>query len=56
MAHDNDANYVSENPFEGRGRASQRNDIFDAAAGFTWSLGFFAIMFIIAAVVEVATR
>jgi hypothetical protein len=52
----NDPNYVSENPFEGRGRASQRNDIFDAAAGFIWSFGFFTVMFVIAAIVEVASR
>jgi hypothetical protein len=52
----NDPNYVSENPFEGRGRASQRNDIFDAAAGFIWSFGFFTVMFVIAVIVEVATR
>lgn len=56
MAENNNPNYVTENPFEGRGRASQRNDIFDAAAGFIWSFGFFAVMFIIAAVVEVANR
>ncbi len=56
MAHDNDANYVSENPFEGRGRASQRNDIFDAATGVIWAFGCFTIMFVIAAVIEVATR
>lgn len=56
MAENNNPNYVTENPFEGRGRASQRNDIFDAATGFIWSFGFFAIVFIIAAVVEVAYR
>lgn len=56
MAVNNDPNYVTENPFEGRGRASQRNDIFDVGAGIIWSFGFFAVMFIIAAVVEVAFR
>lgn len=29
MAHQ-DPNYVAENPFEGRGRASQRNDAIDS--------------------------
>lgn len=55
MAH-NDANYVTENPFEGRGRASQRNDAIDAGVGFGVSFVFFAAMFIIAVIVEVATR
>ena len=49
-------NYETENPFEGKGRASQKNDIFDVGIGFIASFGFFATMFIIAVIVEVATR
>ncbi|WP_332647367.1 YqzM family protein [Lysinibacillus sp. 54212] len=56
MAGHQDPNYVAENPFEGRGRASQRNDAIDAGVGFAVSFGFFATMFIIAMIVEVATR
>lgn len=51
-----DPNYVSENPFEGRGRAWDANDFPDAAYGFIYSTGFFALMFIIAVIVEVSTR
>ena len=51
MAHD-DPNYVAENPFEGRGRASQRNDAIDAGVGFGVSFVFFAAMFIIAMIVS----
>lgn len=56
MAGHNDPNYVTENPFEGRGRASQRNDAIDAGIGFVVPFGVFTIMFIIAMIVEVATR
>lgn len=56
MAGNHNPNYVTENPFEGRGRASQRNDAIDAGVGFVVSFGFFATMFIIAMIVEVATR
>lgn len=56
MAGHSDPNYVTENPFEGRGRAMQGNDFPDAAIGFTLSFGFFATMFIIAVIVEVAMR
>lgn len=56
MVDDKNPNYVTENPFEGRGRASQRNDIWDAANGFIWSFGFFTVMFAIAVVVDVVTR
>ncbi|WP_074432974.1 YqzM family protein [Bacillus ndiopicus] len=56
MAGHNDPNYVTENPFEGRGRASQRNDAIDAGIGFAVPFGVFTIMFIIAMIVEVATR
>ena len=56
MAGHSDPNYVSENPFEGRGRAMQGNDFPDAAIGFTVWIGFFVTMFAIAIIVEVALR
>lgn len=51
-----DPNYVSENPFEGRGRAMQGNDFPDTGYGFAIGTGFFIVIFLIAMVVEVATR
>lgn len=54
--HNQDPNYVSENPFEGRGRAWDANDFPDTGYGFIFSTGFFALMFIIAVIVEAATR
>lgn len=56
MAGHQDPNYVSENPFEGRGRAMQDNDFGATGAGFTVSIAFFTVMFFIAVIVEVATR
>lgn len=51
-----DPNYVTENPFEGRGRAMQGNDFPDTAIGFTIATGFFVTMFLVAIIVEVALR
>lgn len=56
MAGHQDPNYVSENPFEGRGRAMQDNDFGSAGTGFTVSIAFFTVMFFVAVIVEVATR
>lgn len=56
MAGHSDPNYVTENPFEGRGRAMQQNDFPDAGYGFAISIGFFSVMFVIAVIVEVAMR
>ena len=56
MAGHSDPNYVSENPFEGRGRAMQGNDFPDTGIGFALSTGFFVTMFVIAVIVEVALR
>lgn len=53
--HDN-PNYVAENPFEGRGRALQSNDAIEVMIGFVVSGGFFALLFLIAIIIEVATR
>ena len=51
-----DPNYVTENPFEGRGRAMHVNDSLDAVIGFVVGGGFFITLFLIAMIVEVATR
>ncbi|MEK3766475.1 MULTISPECIES: YqzM family protein [unclassified Solibacillus] len=56
MAGHQDPNYVTENPFEGRGRAMNGNDFPDAGYGFVVGGGFFITMFIIAIIVEAATR
>ena len=56
MAGHQDPNYVTENPFEGRGRAMKGNDFPDAGYGFLFGGGFFITMFIIAIVVEAAVR
>ncbi|MEK4426331.1 YqzM family protein [Solibacillus sp. FSL K6-1523] len=56
MAGHQDPNYVSENPFEGRGRAMRGNDFPDAGYGFAIGTGFFVVIFIIAMVVEFFTR
>ena len=56
MAGHQDPNYVSENPFEGKGRAFNDNDFGMVGNGFIIGGGFFILMFIIAIVVEVATR
>ena len=56
MAGHQDPNYVTENPFEGRGRAMQDNDFGCTGAGFTASIAFFGVVFIIAIILEVATR
>ena len=56
MAGHQDPNYVTENPFEGRGRALDDNDFGVTGAGFTVSIAFFVVMFLVAVVVEVATR
>ena len=56
MAGHSDPNYVSENPFEGRGRAMQGNDFPDTVIGFTVWTGFFVTMLAIAIIVEVAMR
>ncbi len=56
MAGHQDPNYVSENPFEGQGRALKGNDFGIVGNGFIIGGGFFIVMFIIAIVVEVATR
>lgn len=56
MAGHQDPNYVAENPFEGRGRAMNSNDFPDAGYGFAIGGGFFIVMFIIAIIVEAATR
>lgn len=56
MAGHSDPNYVTENPFEGRGRAMQENDFPCTGYGFAASISFFTVMFFIAVVVEVALR
>ena len=56
MAGHQDPNYVTENPFEGRGRAMKGNDFPDAGYGFLFGGGFFITMFIIAIVIEAAVR
>ncbi|MBD8032048.1 YqzM family protein [Solibacillus sp. A46] len=56
MAGHQDPNYVTENPFEGRGRAMKGNDFPDAGYGFVIGGGFFITIFIIAIIVEAATR
>lgn len=56
MAGHQDPNYVSENPFEGRGRAMQDNDFGCTGTGFTVSIAFFTVMFFVAVIMEVATR
>ncbi|MCM3720749.1 YqzM family protein [Solibacillus sp. FSL W7-1436] len=56
MAGHQDPNYVAENPFEGRGRAMKSNDFPDAGYGFAIGGGFFIVLFIIATIVEAATR
>lgn len=54
MASSNNENFVTHNPFEGEGRATTRNDATDAGVGFIVSFLFFALMFIIAIIVEIA--
>lgn len=49
----NHENFVTHNPFEGEGRATTRNDAMDAGVGFAVSFLFFALMFIIAIIVEI---
>lgn len=56
MAGHQDPNYVTENPFEGRGRAMKGNDFPDAGYGFAIGGGFFITLFIIAVVIEAAVR
>ncbi|WP_274307525.1 YqzM family protein [Solibacillus daqui] len=56
MAGHQDPNYVTENPFEGRGRAMKGNDFPDTGYGFVVGGGFFITMFIIAVIVEAAVR
>ncbi|MBM7607020.1 YqzM family protein [Ureibacillus composti] len=53
MGHQND-NFVTHNPFEGKNGASMRNDAIDAGVGFGVSFVFFAIMFIIATIIDAA--
>ena len=50
-----DENVVTHNPYEGKNGASDRNQVVDAAVGFGVSFVFFALMFIIAAIIEVAS-
>ena len=49
-----DENVVTHNPFEGKNGASMRNQAIDAGIGFGASFVFFAIMFIIAIIIDVA--
>lgn len=52
MASSNNDNFVTHNPFEGEGRATSRNDAMDAGVGFVVSFLFFAVMFIIAVIID----
>ncbi|MCP1145354.1 YqzM family protein [Lysinibacillus endophyticus] len=54
MASHNE-NVVTHNPFEGKNGASMRNQATDAAVGFGVSFVFFALMFIIATIIDVAS-
>ncbi|MBG9452693.1 membrane protein [Lysinibacillus sphaericus] len=44
------------NPFEGKNIQCSRNDATDSAVGFGVSFGMFTLMFLIAIIVEVASR
>lgn len=45
-------NVVTHNPFEGKNGASMRNQAIDAGIGFGASFVFFALIFIIATVID----
>ncbi|HWL23009.1 MAG TPA: YqzM family protein [Ureibacillus sp.] len=51
MAHNNNENFVTHNPFEGDNGAMQGNQVVPAGIGFGVSFAFFAIMFIIATII-----
>lgn len=44
------------NPFEGKNIQCRRNDAIDSGVGFGVSFGVFTLMFLIAIIVEVASR
>ncbi|MGE8035225.1 hypothetical protein B1B04_18520 [Lysinibacillus sp. KCTC 33748] len=44
------------NPFEGKNIQCSRNDATDSGVGFGVSFGMFTLMFLIAIIVEVASR
>ncbi|MEB2279203.1 YqzM family protein [Lysinibacillus xylanilyticus] len=44
------------NPFEGKNIQCRRNDAIDSGVGFGVSFGMFTLMFLIAIVVEVASK
>ncbi|MFJ3386582.1 MULTISPECIES: YqzM family protein [unclassified Lysinibacillus] len=44
------------NPFEGKNIQCRRNDATDSGVGFGVSFGMFALIFLIAIVVEVASK
>ncbi|RUL57068.1 MULTISPECIES: YqzM family protein [Lysinibacillus] len=54
MASHNNENVVTHNPFEGENGATMRNQAIDAGVGFGVSFAFFALMFIIATIIDVA--
>ncbi|MFP3919145.1 YqzM family protein [Lysinibacillus telephonicus] len=45
-------NVVTHNPFEGKNGASMRNQAIDAGVGFGVSFVFFALIFIIATIID----
>ncbi len=47
-------NVVTHNPFEGKNGASMRNQAIDAGIGFGVSFVFFALIFIIATIIDAA--
>ncbi|MGE7112179.1 YqzM family protein [Lysinibacillus sp. NPDC047702] len=44
------------NPFEGKNIQCRRNDAIDSGVGFGVSFGVFAVMFIIATIVEFVSK